>query len=636
MIKTIRYNTRFVYWVFIIVVVAFIGLIFLQWGMDITGINRPGGRKSMGREGAIAVLNGENLSATDFYEDRRKTFERVREQTGGEIDDATTEMIEQQVWDSFIKRSLISQVLRKNGISVSDELLSYVMYNDPPQDFKNLFTHDGVFDIDSYREWLNQNVNNAALNRDWLELEQSMKSFTLPVDELMAIIDASVQVPEYDVRRRFDSVNKKVDIKMVTFDQHDGDGKIAEPSEDEIKAYYDAHKDDFMQKEKADVKFVNIPNDIPHEDSLAIREKVFSLYDRIKNGEDFSTLARQYSDDSKTKTNGGNLGWFSRGQLVEPFEEAAFSAKVGEVTKPVLTRFGWHIIEVLDKKNDEEKGEMVNARHILIEVKPSDTTIGRMYDKADTFLEDVNAAKKKDPLAWKNEDFDEIAKKHGLETTESGYFFYSEGPRAILQKIGFFPEAVKWVFSSDPGDISEVLEHPESGLYIFQVLDRQPAAPKPFEDVKNIIKAKIERKRKLAVADSLAGIFDEIVAGGKDLEEAASGTGKEVKDFEVTEESYLPMVGKNPYFVGRVFSMKKGETSRAIKLSDRYITVFVKVMDIHEPDDSVFEAQRDSIRNTLLTEQRHSIFSRWLEYTRAVSTMEDLREPADSTGIDAG
>jgi peptidyl-prolyl cis-trans isomerase C len=117
--------------------------------------------------------------------------------------------------------------------------------------------------------------------------------------------------------------------------------------EEQVKKYYEAHKKDFKQ-----VKASHILVDQ--------EEKAKELYKQLKGGADFAELAKKHSIDSSTKDNGGDLGYFTRGQMVQPFEDMAFSLKVNKFGEPVQTSFGYHIIKVLDIKDPKKYEEMTS------------------------------------------------------------------------------------------------------------------------------------------------------------------------------------------------------------------------------------------------------------------------------------
>lgn len=124
--------------------------------------------------------------------------------------------------------------------------------------------------------------------------------------------------------------------------------KLVEPrieiTEEEMKAYFDEHKDEFAQEQQVHARHILVDNE-----NLA-RE----IYEKLKKGEDFAELAKQYSTDTATKDNGGDLGFFGKGEMVEEFEKVAFSLKVGEISSPVKTEYGYHIIKVEEKKEAQE------------------------------------------------------------------------------------------------------------------------------------------------------------------------------------------------------------------------------------------------------------------------------------------
>ncbi|MBF0472774.1 MAG: peptidylprolyl isomerase [Nitrospirae bacterium] len=123
-------------------------------------------------------------------------------------------------------------------------------------------------------------------------------------------------------------------------------------AEKEIKDFYDQNPNYFKRPEQVKASHILIKTD-PTDDEKKKAEKKKKLEDigaRIKKGEDFATLAKDNSDDPSGKAQGGDLGYFGRGQMVKPFEDAAFSMKVGDVSPIVETQFGYHIIKVTDKK----------------------------------------------------------------------------------------------------------------------------------------------------------------------------------------------------------------------------------------------------------------------------------------------
>lgn len=123
----------------------------------------------------------------------------------------------------------------------------------------------------------------------------------------------------------------------------------------ETEAYFKDHKDKYVQEESVHARhiLIKVAADASPEDDKKAKDQATTVLDKAKKGEDFAKLAQEYSE-GPTKDRGGDLGYFGRGQMIQPFEEAAFSLKTGEIGGPVRTKFGYHIIKVEDKKESKQ------------------------------------------------------------------------------------------------------------------------------------------------------------------------------------------------------------------------------------------------------------------------------------------
>jgi parvulin-like peptidyl-prolyl isomerase len=128
-------------------------------------------------------------------------------------------------------------------------------------------------------------------------------------------------------------------------------GKISIPEED-VKKYYDSHKDEFKTPEMVRVRhiLIRVDESATEKDKKAAKKKAEGILKKIKSGADFAKLAAEVSEDPGSKQNGGELGFFPRGRMVKSFEDAAFALKTGEVSGLVKTRYGYHIIKLEEKK----------------------------------------------------------------------------------------------------------------------------------------------------------------------------------------------------------------------------------------------------------------------------------------------
>ena len=210
-----------------------------------------------------------------------------------------------------------------------------------------------------------------------------------------------------------------------------------------------------------------------------------AIVDRLKKGEDFASLAKQFSSDTGSREDGGDLGYFPRGRMVPAFEEAAFALKPGEISAPVRTKFGYHVIKV-----EAALGDQVRARHILIPLQPSARDVKTAYDKA------LDLAKK----AQAGEDFAELAREHSAheETAKKGGRL--PGPFTRENLPDEFSDVLK---TMRMGDVSAPIRT-EYGWHVVKVNDDQDA-------VKEIVQqARLQERFEEVLAETRARLYVEV------------------------------------------------------------------------------------------------------------------------------
>lgn len=277
----------------------------------------------------------------------------------------------------------------------------------------------------------------------------------------------------------------------------------------------------------------------------AAREKARKILNDIKGGADFATMAREHGTDG-TAMQGGDLGWFGKGAMVKPFENAVFSAtKAGVLSDVVETEFGYHIINVTEPKDNTYYKLAIIER----EITPGDATINETLRRAELFASDLSGVKA----------FEERAAKEGLQVQEA------KGLGVADRRVGTLGEArsiVTWLFrEASEGKVSDAFDLTDQ--YVVAVMTGEvEKGYKPLDLVKEEIRPIVMKEKKGQVIGeklrSLSGSLDEIAkAYGKDASVYTSSSLK-------LNSNNLPFVGFEPVVVGRAFSLENEQRSSPV------------------------------------------------------------------------
>jgi len=252
--------------------------------------------KEQTSEDKVAVVNGAVITRVEF--DRAVSFAKQRAlQTGKPLDDAR---LNENVLQQLVGGALLYQESKKEGIEVDQKAVD-----------------------EKLQQWKKQFPNEE-------EYEKAMSESNLSVPQMKEDMKKGMTIQKF-IAERF------VDKTTV--------------SEKDIKAYYESHSNLFQQPEQVQASHVLIkvgPKATESEKGEALK-KIKEVQEKQKKGDDFAKLAKEYSQ-GPSSAKGGNLGYFKRGQMVPAFEEVAFKLKPGEVSDIVETKFGYHLIKVVDKK----------------------------------------------------------------------------------------------------------------------------------------------------------------------------------------------------------------------------------------------------------------------------------------------
>lgn len=365
-----------------------------------------------------------------------------------------------------------------------------------------------------------------------------------------------------------------------------------------------AHLVKILDTEPADGEYVRARHILleTSESDPALRQRLQELRDSIETGgARFSDLARQYSDDTQSAENGGDLGWFGRGRMADAFETAAFNATPGQIVGPVQSQFGYHLIEVTHRAS-----QAVQIADLAFNLNPSQATL----TEREHTLEDVAF------YAQESSSFTEEAKRRDLEVNR----VQAEADQTSIPDVGESPALSSFMETAETGDYSDVIELGDKFI-VARVTDVQPEGYRPFEDVKAEIRPQVELEMKKEI--QLRRM--ERARENNSFEELPTVLGTQLRsqsDIRFSTET-IPGIGEDPSFVGTVFGLNEGETSRVVEGENA--AYVLRVTSLQEPPP-LTQYEREQIRQKLLKQRRQEVSSEWIAALKEDAEIEDMRQ----------
>ena len=586
-------------WFFIL---AFVALIVVEWGADWSS-------SSQATSSNVGAVNGREISHRQFQEALRIAAQQQARQDGAQR--AGDAELVRQVWDSIVRDILVSQEIERLEIAVSDKELDYYTRTQPPPAVQAIesFQTDGQFDMAKYNAFLNDPSTYADANNKAfvLQVERMLHSQLLNF-KLQRMLMETVQVSPSAVRQHFDERNEKATVEYV-FAPAASVQDIDVPLDDaDLKAHYDENLENFRHPDQVRVSYVFVANTATGADSAAVEKEANALYEELAAGADFARLARAMSQDEASAANGGDLGTFGRGRMVKPFEDAAFALEPGEVSKPVQTPFGWHLIKV-DEKSEEEGKEQLKARHILLSYEASRGT------------EEANRAQVEalEALA-RDQGLEAAAAEKGMQLSDSGWL----NPGATVRGLG--PDTawlVNLFFDSETGTLSRASGN-ERGYWIAELANRRGEGVAGMEEVRIALEREVRQRKKSELAAAKLADVRRQVEGGAALAEAAAAAELEVRAPEPFARSgYVAGVGRGGAFARAAFGLEPGGLSEpTVHGRGAYL---IRLVEKAPADEGQFEQEREQIAQQLLQQRQYEALQLWEQHLRQAAQIEDKR-----------
>jgi peptidyl-prolyl cis-trans isomerase D len=481
--------------IMLVTALAFVALMVFEWGMDASGM-------SSGSVGEIGRVNGDPVNYDAYMAAYRRLYDQVQNSQEGMITSQQNREIEDAAFDEVVTQLLIQQELRERGIRVSDQEISEAAQFSPPDYLRPQFMNEqGQFDLQGYQSFL------ASLPPEQLLILEAFYRDVIPRGKLLRQVTSGIYVSDAELWQRYQDQNERVEIRFVPFDPAGRypDSEFTVP-ESEIEAYYRQNEEEFEVPARASVRAAVLPKTPTAADSAAALERAREVRAAIVGGEDFAVVAERESADGASAAQGGDLGVFQQGQMTPAFDQAAFSAPVGQLTEPVQTPFGYHLIEVTERWAQDS----ARARHVLVPIERTDDSEIELLVLADS-LEDMSESNTLEAAA--------AAVGANFTTLDISEDF------PFITGAGQASEGADWAFEeAAPGDVSPVFETAQA-FYALELIESEPAGILPLSDVRASIESRLRLEQKIERARSEAREILARVRAGEALANVAADAG---------------------------------------------------------------------------------------------------------------
>jgi peptidyl-prolyl cis-trans isomerase D len=593
-------------YIWIIIVVLFIGGFLLVQTSGLLG------RAPVTPTTAVASVNGEDILATTWYQATQNLEQQATQASNQSISLDERQRLQDQAYDQLVTDALLRQEYRRRGITVTDdEILQAARFSPPPQLMQSPdLQTDGQFDAAKYQRFLQSPM--ARQQGLLQQLEQYYRT-EIPKEKLFDQIANDVYASEEELWRRWQDSHDSAEVSFVAFEPDRIPDSAVRVSDDEIRAYYDTHKKIFERPGRAKVSIIIIPRAVTAADSAAVRAHALALRARILGGEKFEDVARAESADSVSAAKGGALGSGAKGRFVAPFQTAAYALKPGEISQPVLTQFGYHIIRL-----DSRKGDTITLHHILLRIQQSDSAAARTDRRADSLAR--MAASADQPAK-----FDSAARALHIPILRAQTI---EG-NSLTVDGRYIPSVGPWAFEgAKPGETSELFDA-DDGYYLARLDSLTPGGTLSLDQAKQDIRTYFMRRKKIDALVPQATSFAKVAAASS-LEGAAKLMNMEVvKTKPFTRVTGVPELAQLPEAVGAAFTLPLHVVSAPIKASGG---VVVERVDNRVPASrAAFEAQKEALRRQELQQLRQQRVREFLANLRTVAKIDDMRKQVEAS-----
>ena len=595
---------------------AAIIVVFIPWGVQ---------QYTSGRSSRVAEVNGSIITLDDYRSTYTNLVEQVRQSFGNNVNDELIQTLglPKRALDQLIDRALMLQAAEKLSIQVSDDELAQSIGS------IGAFQTAGVFDNQRYLNMLSR----TQLTPEAFEVQQRE---AMVINKLQGFISGNIKVSDTEAQQWYKWNNTEVDLDYVLIEPQQI--KNIKPTAEEIQSHFEANKEKYKTDPELKIRYLYL-NPQNYLDKLKILEEDIADYyesnldkfrtpqtvqarhilmrvdqnatpeqvkdarqrieDALKlarDGQDFAELAAEYSE-GPTKSKGGDLGTFRRQDMVKPFSDKAFSMQAGEISEPVRTDFGWHIIKV-EKVNPATVQSLDEALTEIEDKLKADRSRNLAYDEAEAVFD----------VTFEGQQFIDIAKERGLKMINTDFFTQKKGP-AGTQNARQLAEAA---FKLPLNEVSEIQDL-GNGYCLIEALEKRPAQIPELKDVEAEVKKDLIKEKKDAEALRQAQSILTELENDTTLTAAADKLNLKAQTTGLFKRNdSIPGIGYESEIAGAAFKLSDSDAFHKEPIKGQKGVYVIKFKDRKEPSLEGFEKEKSDIKARLLQQKSFKAVETWL------------------------
>lgn len=642
MLKVFRDNLKNLTWILWVIIAVFLLALVADFGSGVGGGST---------QAAAATVGKESVSLAEYQREYRQ-IENLYGQIYG--DQLTPEIKQQmqlprQALDRAINQKILLGEARRLGLRVTDgELRDRILKEPVFQDEQGRFIGEekyaqllqanqlttAAFEAEIREELLLKKLSDALsanlyvgedeIKSAYREQVEKAKIRYLQLPRARFVQEAQVQPGElatyFQAHKQEYRLPEQRDVAYLLADVRTMAGQV-KPSDAELQSWYDAHKAEFTQEEQVRARHVLVMINDQRTDEAA-RQRIEEAKKRLAGGADFAAVAREVSDDTASKDNGGDLGYFGRNKMVKEFDDAAFGAQPGQLVGPVKSSFGYHLLEVTEKRPGStrpfaEMKEQIRSRvaaekaQQLAESKAKELA-GRLAKDKPANAEALKAVAQQNP---------------GITFAETGKMT----PQTPVAGIGPGTPLTTTAFALKKGEVSQAVQVPQGWAIVYLKDIFEPRAPELAEVQPRVQAAVTAQKLQQIVMRKLEDASKQL-AQGKTLEQLAAELGAEIKETaEFGGDGQIPGMGYNPDLAKAALALQKGQTGGPV--ADLQGGLLFQVTDHKGWDPKQYASNREQTRTSLLQQKLGRLQGALIEQRKRELGVEYDRQFLDQLGM---